>query len=170
MKFSISFLLAAIILIASLPASADWANALTTLPPAGTAVPMAFSTIENTDTFYFIPAESTTDSSWIIIPFGYAADICYDSDTTSATPGAGTGAVQVMFIPYLDDSCPSDQDDDAAQGVLLGATLDGVGAVSGTPNDCLRTIPGSMCIKINVSAATAAGDTSLVSVQIRKMK
>ncbi len=159
-----------LLLVFALPASADWAENLVTLPPAGTSVPTSFTTREDVDTFFFIPAESTDDSGWIAIPYGYAADICYDSDTTSTVPGAGTGAVQVMYIPYLAAGRPSGQVDDPAQGVLLGATLDGLGATSGTPNDCIRTIPGAMYIKINVSSATAAGDTSLVSVQIREMK
>jgi len=170
MKYLIVPLLAVLISLVSFTANADWAEELVTLPDAGTAVPTTFSTREDIDTFFFIPAESTTDSSWITIPYGYSATVCYDSDTTSQIPGAGTGEVQVMYIPYLAGGRPADQDDDPAQGVLLGATLDGVGAVSGTPNDCIRTIPGAMYIKINISAATAAGDTSLVSVQLREMK
>jgi hypothetical protein len=149
-------------------AAADWANGLTTLPPAGTKVPTAPSTRNGDATFFFIPAESTTDSSWLMTPMGYETDVCLDSDTTSATAGAGSLTVQVLYLPYTDDGCPADQDDSLAQGIMLGATLDGLGRASGTPNDCVRAIDGAHCININVSAASAAGDTGLVSVTTRQ--
>ena len=165
MKFKTLVILLA--LLYALPSAADWAENLTTLPPAGTKVPTTLSTRSGTYTFFFIPATSTTDSSWITIPTGYAADVCLDSDTTSAVAGNGTLAVQILYIPYTTDGRPSAQSDDLAQGLLLGATLDGLGTVSGTPSDCIRSIPGPMYFKINVSAASAAGDTGLVSVTLR---
>jgi hypothetical protein len=148
-------------------AVADWAENLTTLPPAGTEVPDLITMRNGGEYYYFIPATDTTDSSWLQLPNGTVVDIYYDSDTTSTTPGAGTGEIQIYYIPGETTSCPTTNADSNAQLWMLGATLDGAGAASGTPNDSIRNITGPMCLKVNVSAATAAGDTSLVSLIVK---
>jgi hypothetical protein len=161
--------LIALLLVLSLAqvATADWAENLTTLPPAGTNVPESTTMRNGGEYYFFIPATSTTDSSWITIPNGTTVDVYYDSDTTATAPGAGSGEVQIYYIPGLTLDRPPTNADNNAQLIMLGATLDGLGAPSGTPNDSVRTLTGPMHFKINVSAATAAGDTSLVTAIVK---
>jgi len=168
-----------IVILLAFPALADWEPNLLTEPPAGQTWYRHLSTRESVEDFFFIPAESTTDSTWKLVPVGYVADICLDSDIASVTPGAGTLEVQVYYIPENEPHCcriviggtpqpPEDNVDHEAQLIWLSVTLDGVGTDGGTTNDCIRNFPSGWFFKIHIVTASQAGVEGLVSAVTRR--
>ncbi len=166
-----------IVMLFSSLAVADWEPDLLTEPPAGQTWYLGLSTRELVDDFFFIPAESTTDSTWKMVPDGFTADICLDSDIASTTPGAGTLEVQIYYMPNKIMYCcllviggfptpPEDNVDHAFQ-LVWGVTLDGLGTDGGTTNDCIRNFPSGYLFKIHISTASQAGVEGLVSAVTR---
>lgn len=163
---SIALLIA---LIFAMPASADFAKNLVTNPASENPVPpvpLNISARGGAEYFFYIAATSTTDSSWMYLPKTLSIDVCLDNDVALADTSTSTLDVEVMFIPARTYGRPTGQSDHVAQAPLLGAVLDGVAQLTGSPNDCIRNIIGDIYFKINVLVADAT-QAGLVSVTVK---
>lgn len=159
-------LAAALLFGGALPASADWVeNIITdpTIPDPDEPIPSAIQ-FPN-EVFFFIPATSTTASSWLKIPNGANVEICLDNDVSSEAVNNSVIEVQLMFQPFSAGGKPTNTN---YAGVLLGATLTGVPG-AGLTNDCTRDVEGAGWVKAVVITADPTYD-ALLSIAHRNKR
>ena len=151
----------AFLMVLAMPASADWQRVLD--GTGSTVSPLAVYN-RQTAVYFHIANPSTTDSSWLDIRDGYLADICLDDDVDTQAHGSNSTAVEILHSPETSFQATPTL---VLSMVLLGVSLNGVAATTGTTNDCIYDVAGPRWILVNPTVTPAVGD-ALVSVITRR--
>lgn len=142
-------------------ALADWATDLVTDPLVEVPVPAVPTSIRsNREYFYYIPATSTLDSSWIFLSSGMNVDVCFNPNV-GAHSSTSTWTMSISTVPHsFPNSTNRPTGADNLSSPLLGKVLTG-----GSGNDCIFDIKGPMYLSIDV--LTTGATPGLVSLTYR---
>lgn len=143
------FLLSLLLVIVSVPASADWQRQI-----SGTAADLTGGDLVVNKRFRnaYYRFTTNTNSSPLYIPNGVRVRITLNDNTGSPTRGTNTTACQILYLNHVDGTAWSLND----ASPLLGVTLDGVASTGGVTNDTIWDVEGPMWIVVDPTALPAS--------------